>query len=704
MSADAMAVSVSDLTRLLSPRSIAVVGASDKPGRIGTQLLDNIVRLFAGEIYPVNPRADLLAGLPVVADVDALPDGVDMAIVAVPAEQAVAAVARLATKGVGGVTLLSSGFSESGPEGIARQAELARIVQETGIRVLGPNCIGYMNLHEGVMANFAMSGAVALPEPGPVALVSQSGGFASYLTNASLRAGIRLGYFVSTGNEAGVVLAHAVEHLVEREEVGTVLVFSESLKEPETLIRAARRAHELDKPIALLKAGRTEAAARAAMSHTASVTGSADVLDAVCRQYGIHIAHSMEELIDLGLAFQDGRRARRGAVSIVTASGGAGVLLTDAAASSGLEVPPPPAEAVERITAVMPQPFYGSIENPVDITAQGTASPQSFGLVLDAVRDLDTYDSMAVVTWQGEFASNDRIVETYLSTDKPYFVLSTGYMDKFQAAGVPIYLDPHRLMRSLAAVARQSQRTPLEDAGVQGAAPTDLPRLLMPAAGRPTMLEHDAKALLAAYGVTVTRERLAIDGTDAAAFAGEISGPIALKAMSYDLPHKTEYGAIRLGVRAADAVQATDDMLAEVARKAPHAEVVGVLAQEMVPARLELTVGMRRDPVFGPVVAVGLGGVAVEIMAAAVLLHAPFSHEMARRTIAGLLDGRITSAARGLDEAELDELARTAVAVGRLALDAPEIVEIDVNPVRVHEGRAVAADALIVFDRTGSTS
>ncbi|KQZ85235.1 hypothetical protein ASD56_02410 [Microbacterium sp. Root166] len=704
MSAEAFTVTSSDLTRLLSPRSIAVVGASDKPGRIGTQLLDNIARLFPGEIHPVNPRADVLAGLPVVADVDALPDGVDMAVVAVPAEQAVPTVARLAAKGVGGVTLLSSGFSESGPEGIERQAELARIIESTGIRVLGPNCIGFMNLHEGVMANFAMSGAVTLPEPGPVALVSQSGGFASYLTNASLRAGIRLGYFVSTGNEAGVVLAHAVEHLVERDEVGTVLVFSESLKEPETLIRAARRAHELDKPIALLKAGRTEEAARAAMSHTASVTGSSDVLDAVCRQYGIHIAYSMEELIDLGLAFQDGRRAPVGEVAIVTASGGAGVLLTDAAASSGLEVPAPPADAVERITAVMPQPFYGSIENPVDITAQGTASPHSFGLVLDAVRDLDTFDCMAVVTWQGDYPSNDRIVETYQSTDKPFFVLTTGYMEKFQAAGVPMYLDPHRLMRSLAAVARHSRRTPLDEPGAGATRPVDLTRLLAPAAGRATMLEHDAKALLAAYGVVVTRERLVEAAADAATFAAEHGAPVALKAMSYDLPHKTEYGAIRLGVRAVDVDDATADMLAEVARRAPHAEIVGVLAQEMVPARLELTVGMRRDPVFGPVVAVGLGGVAVEIMAAAVLLHAPFSHEMAVRTIADLLDGRITSAARGLDAQELSQLAHTAVAVGRLAIDVPEIAEIDVNPVCVHDGRAVAADALIVFERTGDAS
>lgn len=688
----------SDLTRLLSPRSIAVVGASDKPGRIGTTLLDNIQRLFAGDIHPVNPRAEQLLGLPVVPDIGALPDDVDMAVIAVPADAAVTAIEQLAAKGVGGVTLLTSGFAEAGEDGVARQQRLQEIIERTGIKVLGPNCIGFMNLHEGVMANFAMAGAVSLPEPGPVALVSQSGGFASYLTNASLRAGIRLGYFVSTGNEAGVVLADAVEHLVERDEVGTVLVFSESLKKPESLIRAARRAAELDKPIVLLKAGRTDEAARAAMSHTASITGSVEVLDAVCRQYGIHIAKSMEELIDLGLAFQDGRRAPQGDVAIITASGGAGVLLTDAAASAGLAVPPPPADAIERIAAVMPQPFYGSIENPVDITAQGTASPDSFGRVLDEVRALDTYDAMAIVTWQGDYPSNDRIVETYLATDKPTFVLTTGYMEKFQAAGVPMYLDPHRLMDSLAAVARQSARPPLDPEDVAGPAPAGLAELLAPAAGQRHMLESDAKALLRAYDVPVTRERLVADGADAAAFARELGGPIALKAMSYELPHKTEYGALRLGVRAEDAPAAYADMLADVARKAPHARVTGVLAQEMVPSRIEMTVGLQRDPVFGPVVAIGLGGVAIEIMAAAVLLRAPFSLETAIREISGLLEGRIRTAARGLSDSEVDQLARIAVAVGRLAVDVPQVVEVDVNPVRVHEGRAVAADALIVFD------
>lgn len=686
----------SDLTRLLSPKSIAVIGASDKPGRIGTQILNNVAGLFAGDVYPVNPRADVLHGLDVVPDVSALPDGVDMAVVVLPAELAVPAIEELAAKGVGGVTLLTSGFAEAGEEGIARQEELKRIIARTGIKLLGPNCIGFMNLHAGVNANFAIPPGVELPTPGPVALVSQSGGFSSFITAATTRAGIDLGYFVTTGNEAGVDLGQVVEHLIERDEVNTVLMFSESLKNPEALIRAARRADVLDKPIVLLKAGRTEEAARAAMSHTASVTGSTAVLDAVCAQYGIQIVHSMEEMVDRGLIFQDGRRMPRGDVGIMTASGGAGVLLTDGAALDGLSVSQPPGDVVEDILAVMPQPFYGSIENPFDITASIVGSPDAFGHVLNAVRAIEAYDATAVVTWQGDYPTNDRIIEAYQATEKPLAVLTTGYMEKFRRAGVPMYLDPNRLMSSLAAVADFTQRHPLDPPRTVGETKLGGGRDWSHNQG--SLLEHDGKALLAEYGVTPTRERMVSTPAEAKAFAEELGGPVAIKAMSYQILHKTEYGAVRLGITAERIEQAIADMLADVQAKAPHATIEGILVQEMVPARIEMTVGLQRDPVFGPIVAVGLGGVAVEIMAAAVLLRAPFSAETAVRTIRGLLDGRIHSAARGLDDAEIAELARIAVAVGDLALDEPAITEIDVNPVRVHDGRAVAADALLIFE------
>lgn len=689
----------SNIDRLLSPRSIAVIGASDKPGRIGTWVFENIVRDFPGPVHPVNPRGGHLGGLAVHQSVDTLPDGIDMAVVMVPAEAAAATIEQCASRGIGGITLLSSGFSEAGESGTANQEALDDVISRTGVALLGPNCIGYLNMHEGIRANFSVTADVELPPAGPVALISQSGGFGSYILTKSLLSGLKLGWFASTGNEAGVNLAGVLEHVIEREDVNTVLMFSETLRDPETFIRAATRANELDKPIVLLKAGRSEEAARAAMSHTASIVGSADVLDAVCEQYGVIVVHSMEEMLDLGLMFQDGRRMTGRRVGIMTTSGGAGVLLSDAAAAQRLAVPEVNPHDARRLEEQMPQPFYGSVANPIDTTAQLGARPEAFQNVLTTLTEVKDFDALAIVTWAGESPSNDALLKTYQNGSAPLAVLSTAYMKEFQAAGVPTFLDPSRLMRALGALADYSTRPALEPATAAAVSvPAEITSLVEASIPEGLLLESDAKRVLAHFGAPVTEERMARTALELQDAASSFEGPVAIKVMSYDLPHKSDVGGVRLGLEPSTVESAWGEMQDVVKARAPIARIEGVLVQEMVPARLEMTCGMRRDPVFGPVVAVGLGGVTIEIMATAALLHTPFTLETARRRIGGLLEGRITSAARGLTPEELDALASLAVAVSQVAETFPVVSEIDINPVRVHEGRAVAADALIVLD------
>jgi len=249
------------------------------------------------------------------------------------------------------------------------------------------------------MANFALPPTVPLPAPGPVALVSQSGGFGSYITTKAMLAGLKLGWFVSTGNESDVNIAAVLRYLVDRDETKVLMVFAETLRDPEIFIDAASRAAELDKPIVLLKAGRSDVAAKAAMSHTASIVGSAGVLDAVCRQYGVFVVSAMEEMLDLGTIFQDGRRVPSRGVGIMTSSGGAGVLLADAASAVGLEVPEIPADEQEAMMTLMPEPFYGSLTNPVDTTAQVVAMPESFAKVLHSVGESRVVDMVAPVIW-----------------------------------------------------------------------------------------------------------------------------------------------------------------------------------------------------------------------------------------------------------------------------------------------------------------
>lgn len=692
----------SAVERLLSPRSIAMVGASNNPNGIGGMVFANLKRAFRGALHPIHPSDPEVMGLTAHPSLTALGEAVDLVVIAVPGAATPEVIAQAAALGCGGATVLSAGFAEVGEEGAALQAQITQTARASGLRLIGPNCIGFMNLHGGVMANFALNPAQPLPRVGGVALVSQSGGFGSYITTMALRAGLRLGWFVSTGNEADCNVATIMRHLVEQPDVSVLLACAETLRDPDLFVEAAVRALELDKPIVLLKMGRSPEAARAALSHTGSIAGSAEVLDAICAQYGVHVVHTMQELLDLGLIFQDGRRVRGRRLGILTTSGGAGVLLADDAGLAGLTVPTLPDDEQAALRALMPTPFYGNVANPVDTTAQGLARAGAVDDVAAALGSSRSFDLMAAVTWAEATSLIDAYVDTYQSNDRPFAVLSTDYTEALQDAGLPTYLDPRGVVRSLAAVARQSlDRPPLPDAGlvrIDAARAARARAIIAEAGGERVLMEHQGKRLLAEYGVNVTEERFAPDIEAAVAAAVALDRPVAVKIMSPQILHKSDVGGVRLGLRGADAVRsACQAMLAEVSAKAPSARIAGFLVQEMAPARVEMSCGLRRDPVFGPMVAVSVGGVLIEVIAEAALLRPPFGIAEARRAIGGLLQGRLVTAARGLDAPECDQLAQVMVALGQLAIEVPEIEEADVNPIRIANGVAIAADALFAL-------
>lgn len=692
----------SSLNRLLQPRSIAIVGASNRMPGIGGYVTANVARAFKGPVYPVNPRETEIQGLKAYPSVLALPDGVDLVMVVVPAPAVPEVLEDCAARGVGGAVVITSGFAEVGGEGVELQERIAEIASRTGLRVAGPNCIGFMNLADGVMANFVLDPTDPIPAGGPVALVSQSGGFGGYMVRKALTAGLNVGWFVSTGNEVDVNIAAVLRDLVERDEVKVLLAFAETLRDPDLFIETALRAQALDKPFVVLKAGRSAAAARAAQAHTGSMVGSAQVFDAVCRQYGVFSVATLEEMLDLGLIFQGGRRARGRRVGIITGSGGAGVVLTDACVLEGLSVPELPADRQAALLDLMPKPFMGSVGNPVDVTAQALASPGTLEAVLHGVPAGDAVDMIAPV-----IIGNPTLPEMYIrahnATDKPTAYVSTLLPMSLLEAGVPAYTDPQRAAHALAANATYSLRNPRTERP-KGASPdpvrTALAEDLFSAPRRgDALLEHQSKTLLAAYGAPTTRERFCTTVDEALAAAAEIGGSVAIKVVSYDLAHKFDVGGVRLGLSTPEDVRAAhEDMFAEVARLAPEAIIEGVLVQEMVPARLEVLCGMTRDPVFGPVVAIGLGGVLVEVLGQAALLQAPFEASDVVEGLGRLLEGRLLSARRGLSPDEVAAIAALAIAVGQAALDHPEIMEIDVNPVRIANGKAVAADALIVLE------
>ena len=503
----------SAIDRLLSPQSIVMIGASNKVANIGGHVFANLVRAFDGPVTPVTPRDETVQGVAAYKSVLDLPDPVDLAVVAVPARHVPGALARVRRSG-GRWRRRHHRRVRRGRRGRHRPAEPDhRRGGPYRLRVIGPNCMGFMNLWGGVMANFALPPTVPLPPPGPVALVSQSGGFGSYITTKAMLAGLKLGWFVSTGNESDVNIAAVLRYLVDRDETKVLMVFAETLRDPDVFIDAASRAAEMDKPIVLLKAGRSDAAAKAAMSHTASIVGSADVLDAVCRQYGVFVVSTMEEMLDLGTIFQDGRRVASRGVGIMTSSGGAGVLLADAASAQGLEVPEIPADEQEAMMALMPEPFYGSLTNPVDTTAQVVAMPESFAKVLHAVGESRVVDMVAPVIWAVPGPQTDSVIDFYRGTDKPVALTSTAWLDELQVVG---HTHLHRPPSGHARVGGGG-RPVLANVGDRGpvvVAARPGPRRPAPAScwadtpGTARCSSRTSKELLALYGIPITQEVL----------------------------------------------------------------------------------------------------------------------------------------------------------------------------------------------------
>ena len=452
---------VPDLERLLRPKSIAVIGASNRMPSIGGYVTANVIRAFGGRpIFPVNPREAEVQGLAACPEVAALPEGVDLAVVVTPARSVPAILGACADRGVGGAVIITSGFAEVGGDGVALQADLTRILRRSGIRAIGPNCIGFMNLGDGVMANFTLDPDDPLPAGGPVALVSQSGGLGGYMVRKALTAGLNLGWFVSTGNEADVTVAATLRCLVERDDVRVLLGAFEALRDPDLFVTAAIRAAELGKPFVVLKAGRSAEAAAAAFAHTASIAGAAADFDDLCRRHGVFHVGSLEEMLDLGVIFQGGRRARGRRVGIVTGSGGAGVVLTDACVLEGLEAPTLPDADQAALMALMPKPFMGSLANPVDVTAQALATPGVIDAVLAAVTASAAAD-MVIPVIIGNPTNAAMYIAAHRATTKPVAFVSTLPPTSLMDAGVPAYTDPRRAARALAALAEFSLRPAL---------------------------------------------------------------------------------------------------------------------------------------------------------------------------------------------------------------------------------------------------
>ncbi len=691
------------LEALLAPRSVALVGASDNPARIGGRPLRYLREAgFAGAVYAINPNRKTVQGYPAYPSVTALPEAPDVAILAVPAAATVAALKECVARGTRAAIIFSAGFAETGEEGRAQQDEIGRLAEAGGLRVLGPNCLGVFNAALGYYGTFSAVLDGELMKPGPVAIVSQSGAYGSHLAHLARRRGLGIGHWITTGNECDIDIAEALGWVVEQPDVKVVMAYAEGVRDGDGLRAALEAARRNRKAVVFVKVGRSEVGAEAASSHTAALAGSDAVFDAVFRQHGVWRARTTAEQVDVAYACTRGRYPAGGKIGIFTLSGGFGVQMADDASQAGLDVAPMPAATQEEMRALLP---YASPRNPVDATAQALTDLPVMTSYLKAMLDKGGYDMFAGIFGSGPasptFASALRSTLEEATPGRHDCLLSltmsapSEIVRTYEEKGFLVFEDGAVLINALAALVHFRRNFDLPaDAPIE-----DLNAGRFDFSSR-ALSEHEAKSILARAGIAFPCEALVQPGEDAAAVAAQVGFPVAMKISSPDIAHKTEIGGVVLGVATADEARAAaTTLMANAQSRAPRARLDGLLVSPMVKAGVETILGVVRDPVFGPVVMFGLGGVFVEVLEDVTFRAAPFSADEAQRMIGEIRGFALLKGVRGAPPADLDALAELLARLSRFAAaNADTVQSIDLNPVRVMpKGQGVVAlDALIV--------
>ena len=696
MSAEAAGLT---LESLLAPRSVAVVGASDDPTRIGGRPIAYMKAAgFEGALHPVNSKRDLVQGLPAVRSVADIDGTIDYAIIAVPAAAVTETLRACHAKGARTCLVFSSGFAETGPEGAALQAELDRVARSLGVLLVGPNSLGLFNVQSRFMATFSTTLDRGLPEPGGLSIASQSGAYGTHIYFVARSRGIGVGSLVTTGNELQLDVARVIRLLADDPETDGIAAYMEGIGDGPALVEALETARANRKPVVVMKVGRSAVGAEAARAHSAALAGEDAVFDAVVRRHGAWRARSTEELIDIADAcrarrFPTGRR-----LGIVTISGGGGALMADAAAEHGIEVPALPAAAQAELRAVLP---FAAPRNPVDVTAQAVNDLSLVEANLRIMMAHGRFDALATF-WtsvagspaiagplraafhRGLAGHGDKLVVQSL-------VAAPEVVRAYQDDGMPVFEDPSRAIAAIAA---------LMHFGESFAAPPREPEPRPMATELPCgpLNEWDARRLLSEAGLPFVEARLAATADEAAEAAARFARPVALKLVSADLAHKAEIGGVLLDVADAEAARAGFDTLRERAQRSPsELAIQGVLVAPMVRGGVECLMGVKHDAVFGPILLFGLGGLFAEALADVSLRPAPVTTGEALEMIAEIKGAAILEGARGQAPVDRQALAEALVALSRFAVAQRDSVEsVDLNPVVALPDGALALDALIV--------
>lgn len=688
------------LDRLLRPRSVAIVGASDKPGSLGASVLSNLLRDgFSGDIFLVNPKWSEIGGRACFASVEALPHGIDAAVLAIPRGGVLDAVRALASRGVGAAVIFSAGFAEDGAAGLAEQEEIAAIARASGMVVEGPNCLGLVNFADGIALSFVeMPRATAHGSP-RVGIVSQSGAMAAVLATTMLAREVPLSAFVSTGNEAASGIEDYLAHMAADPQTAVIGIIAEHIRQPRRFVAAARAAGRAGKTVVLLHPGSSEAGRASAATHTGALAGDHAVMRAHVEAAGVILVDTLESLGDVVEIALRCPGIVAGAVGVVAESGAYKALTLDLAEREGLVLPVLSDADSPALRAAIP-PFV-PVSNPVDVTAQGLVDPSIYGRTIAALAGDPRIDAILVTLIQTDTHTAsvkfDAVTQAArgLAGAKPLIVAGVdegGGVDQadpaaLRAAGVAYLPTAERVVRALAAIARRAAPVEAVRADAEG-----LPGIVQGT----TLPEYRSKALLGPHGIAFPRHELAVTLPDAVAAANRLGYPVVLKAQAAALAHKSDAGGVIIGIADDDALSAAwERMHRSVAAARPGLVLDGLLVEAMGARGIEMILGARNDPEWGATVLVGFGGVAAELLKDVVLLPPGLSVEAIEAKIDGLRMAPLLRGFRGAPPVNVRAVAQMAQRLGEIVAATPAIREIDLNPVVASPEGAVALDALI---------
>jgi len=692
-----------DLRALFNPRAVAFVGVSPDPMKYAGRALTFLRKHgFAGPVFAVNPKYQEVLGAPCVRDTGELPAGeIDLAFVAVSADRVPGVIEECGRKGIGVAIVASSGFRESGAEGAKREEMLRRVAREAGVRICGPNCIGAANLLDGVVASFGTVFEKDVPR-GHIGVISQSGAFASNLVDSLRRRGLGISYMVSSGNEADVTTGEYLRFVAADERTRAVLVYMEGMRDPAAFLAAAGEALAAGKPVVLLKTGRTPASRRAILSHTGSLAGDQTVEAAAFERYGIVVVPSIDDMMEVAMlgarspkAFAPGRDV--GVVCI--GSGGATSLASDLLEAAGLGIPAVSDSAIARLRKIMP-PFV-TPQNPLDVAGYSFDDEAELaGAALDTFGADTAFDKLLAVVPGLPHVERclQAVGRVTAASTKPVLTVFVGgpYTDRgiqlALAASLPWSDDLERAGRAVAAATR------FGEARARGPAAPPSSRPAPPSGATVTLMEYEAKQLLAPYGIVTPRERLGRTLAEVVAAAQAIGYPVALKAQSASLPHKSDAGGVALWITNEQALRrAFRTMRGRLHEVAEDDAIAGYLVQEMAASGVEVFVGVKNDPTYGLTLLLGPGGIFVETMRDIAVGLLPTTAADVERLIARTALDRLFAGARGRKPVHRPAVIDAVLALSRFAVEhSDSLVDLDINPLIADDTRAVAVDALIV--------